>query len=129
MQKIRGNKILNFFAIILAVLIFNMSIDPPDVLANLDADVELEEDLSVNEMESITEVLLEKAFDIENAVPENDDPDSDNFVKKVEVFQTVPKVNIFDRKFTEIKTGSRHSYTNLIFSNISIECFSPPPEA
>lgn len=129
MLTTRKNQFIRFFAFTLALLIFNMSVDPPDILVNMDADIELEEDLSVNEMESITEIVLEKGFDIDNAIPENDDPDSDNLIKKVEVFQTKTICIYFDLEFPEIIDVTIHPYTNLLFSNIFIEAFSPPPEA
>jgi hypothetical protein len=72
---------------ILVFAIMNISIDPPDLLQNLDADMALEEDISINEMESISELVMEKVLDIDNAIPESDEAEAETLLKKVEVFQ------------------------------------------
>lgn len=50
----------------------NCSIDAPDGLPGFKA-----EDLSINEMESISEVVLEKCLGFEKAVPEHDENDQE----------------------------------------------------
>jgi hypothetical protein len=105
-----------------------MSIDPPDVLRNVDADPELEEDLSVNEIESISEMVLEQAFDIENAVPETDDPDSDNFVKKVEIFSPFEKCYLVYFSIVLSKNPTTFFYSQLDLVTFWSEIVNPPPE-
>lgn len=66
------HKVLRFFWLIMALHILNCSIDAPDGLPSFKA-----EDLSINEMESISEVVLEKCFGFEKAVPEHDENDQE----------------------------------------------------
>lgn len=65
--------------------IINIAIDPPDLLQNLDNDLAFEEDLSVNEIESVIELVMEKGMNMDNAIPESDDNDSEDFCKKPEI--------------------------------------------
>lgn len=114
--------------LLLAVLIFNISIDPPDSLKNMDNDIELEEDLSQNEIESVAELILENGLDIENAIPESDDPDSDGFFKKYEVFQG-NCMNIefsgFDMPIDKLRFPS---FTTFFISTSDFRIVTPPPE-
>jgi hypothetical protein len=83
MKKSWNNNILKHFWIFLAILIFNYSIDIPD----LNGDV-ITEDLSVNDIESVTELFLEVILGMENAVHEYEDDDGDEksgFSKKTEI--------------------------------------------
>lgn len=75
-------KILSYS--VLAVFL-NLSVDPPDVLYNLDHDIHWEEDLSMNEIESVSEFVLEKCLDMTNAVPETEENDNLLVDKKLEI--------------------------------------------
>ena len=57
----------------MCIQMFNISVDAPD--GHTDA---LKEDLSINEMESVLEIILEQCLDIENAIPEYDEEDDNN---------------------------------------------------
>lgn len=98
------------------------------MLVNLDNDVELEEDLNINEMESVAEVILEQGFDIKNALPESDDPDSDNLLKKLHFFALnkdfykLKQLTFVSRICKNPNDNSLYYYTGF-FSIIS-----PPPE-
>ncbi|GAB3256464.1 hypothetical protein GCM10027347_18290 [Larkinella harenae] len=67
----------------MAINVINFSIDAPDQLTQPLVKNVGAEDLSVNKMESIGEVLLEKVLKIPDAVPEQDDPDHPFAVKIV----------------------------------------------
>lgn len=54
------------FAGIVALQVFNSSVAPPDLTSN-----ERAEDLSVNNMESVVEIVLEKFLGIDNAIAEH----------------------------------------------------------
>jgi len=80
MQTIRQNILLKYLWIGLALFIFNFSIDTPDVFGD-----DVAEDLSFNDIESITELVLEDILGIYNACPEHDENDLDDeggFCKK-----------------------------------------------
>jgi hypothetical protein len=68
MNTLRHHIAFRFLWLSLALIIFNCSIAPPDAQPDGEA-----EDLSINEMESVVEVLLEEVMGIENAIPEHDE--------------------------------------------------------
>jgi hypothetical protein len=103
MQFIRQNILLKYLWIGLALFIFNVSIDTPDAFGD-----EVAEDLSFNDIESISELVLEDILGIYNAFPEHDENDREDeggFCKKID-FQfnqnssiTVDtKVNVFNEE-------------------------------
>jgi hypothetical protein len=63
-------KSTNFFLLFLTLLIFNLSIDVKD-----QGDINMKEDLTINDQESIVELVLEKWFGFENAIAEHDEHD------------------------------------------------------
>jgi hypothetical protein len=78
MKLIRKNFALKFLWMLLALHILNCSIDAPDAKPNY-----IPEDLSYNEVESITEYVLEHLFDLNNIVNEQEDTDeNDSFSAK-----------------------------------------------
>lgn len=80
MQTIRQNILLRYLWIGLALFILNVSIDAPDAFGD-----EVAEDLSFNDIESISELILEDFLGIYNACPEHDENDLEDeggFCKK-----------------------------------------------
>ena len=73
MKFFRKNRVIKVVWLLLAVHILNCSIDPPDVLPE-----STPEDLTVNEIESMAELLAEDILGIENAVSEEDEHDSED---------------------------------------------------
>lgn len=68
---------------LLVFLIFNYSVDIPDYYGD-----QVSENLLYNDIESITEFVLEIVVGIENAVPEHDEDDPDEnsgFTKKIDI--------------------------------------------
>lgn len=65
MNFIRTNIISKLFSILFALHIFNISVDPPDAQPDW-----IPKDLSINEMNSITEIFFEEILHINNAFPE-----------------------------------------------------------
>src|ERR1035437_7142030 len=87
MNFIRTTFFGKIICFLFALHILNVSVDPPD------PDPEwVPEDLSVNEMESISEIICEQILHIDNAFPEQDDQDNaDNGAPAA--FQIIPLVN------------------------------------
>jgi hypothetical protein len=83
MESFRRTRIVQFVLFLQIFLIFNYSIDIPDQKSDAFA-----EDLSVNDIESITELVLEQVFDLQNFVSEHEDDDPDDkstFAKKIDI--------------------------------------------
>lgn len=74
-------KYTRLLAICMTVLILNLSIDAPDPVRFVNHRYVTTEDLSVNEIKSISEWILEDVCNIPNAVPETDDDDATSIVK------------------------------------------------
>jgi hypothetical protein len=108
------------------VSLVNISIDPPDILTNLDHDMELEEDLSINEMESISELILEKYFNLTDAVPENDDSESENLIKKIDIpHELVNSLALID--ISGLHLIHIHSYFNSQLRSLAPSPLDHPP--
>jgi hypothetical protein len=83
LEYLRHSKIMSAFWLCLAAMILNYSIDVPDPHND-----SVQEDLSYNDMESISELVFEYFLGWDNFVPEHDDDDLDDnvsFTKKIEV--------------------------------------------
>jgi len=68
----------------MAVHVINMSADAPDGYSLPKLQGEGREDLSVNDIESLSELLLEECFGITDAVPEHDEPDEESSLTELE---------------------------------------------
>ena len=76
MVNARFSKVLWFYrigSIVLAIHLLNFSIDPRDATPRY-----VPENLSVNDIESITEFLCEEVFQLANTFEETDDADDDS---------------------------------------------------
>lgn len=72
MKFIREHIIFRCLWFVLALHIFNCSADTRDPQP-----YNVPEDLTYNDMESVVEIVLEQVLDINNAIPETDDTDTD----------------------------------------------------
>ncbi|MFZ9300644.1 MAG: hypothetical protein ACO23V_06680 [Chitinophagaceae bacterium] len=84
MHVVRNHIAFKIFWLLMAFHILNISVDAPDPQPNT-----IPEDLNYNDMESIVEVVLEQAFELDNFIAEHDENDSDDLgdsaIKKNEV--------------------------------------------
>lgn len=68
--SIKYGRLSRLLCLLLALQVFNLSIDPPDPNPEC-----VPEDLSINEIESVVEFILERLIGWEDAVAEHDDDD------------------------------------------------------
>lgn len=127
LATIRKKKILRLFCAFMALYLLNCSVDTSDITPKY-----IPENLSFNDQETIVEIIVEKVLGFENAIPENEDSDSENqlvFKKTISVaFYILPD---FDTKIKEILLSSRLENSRFIEANILktyFEIHSPPPE-
>ena len=74
MQKRKHSAVWHrLFCLLMAFYVINVSIDAPDGYVSANRYGEYQEDLSVNEIESLGELILESVFGIHDAVPEHDE--------------------------------------------------------
>jgi len=62
--------LVRLFCVLMALHIFNISVDTPDAEPDFKP-----EDLSYNDMESVVEIILEKYLGYDDAIAEHDEPD------------------------------------------------------
>lgn len=130
MYFLRSIRILHqVISLLLVMTILNVSIDPPDLLRNLDNDLALEEDVSINEMESISEVLLEKVFGMHNVVPETDDEDHETYLKKVEIVHMHYDLSYPELIVEFLTTPVQNTFPFSLREQTSLHITSPPPWA
>lgn len=72
------------FCLLIAVHLINMSVDAPDGYAIRVLLGEQHENLSVNDIESLSELVLEECFGLVNAVPEHEEPDQNSSLTELE---------------------------------------------
>jgi hypothetical protein len=96
----RQSLLHRLLCLLMALHVINVSIDAPDPYAAPRFPGERRENLSINEIESFSELLLEECFVLENAIPEHEESDDDSEVTNVEqdyffhqlfVFRTLPE--------------------------------------
>lgn len=108
---------------VLLIQIINISIDPSDPVSDKLGRLALQEDLSVNEIESIYEFVSEHYLGVD--IPENDEDDENGFVKVMDFY--------FSQSFIEIKNQFHINPNGFITYNqgltsIALDHTSPPPK-
>lgn len=73
---------------LMSIYLLNLSVDTSDALPN-----HFPEDLTINDQESIIEIIVEQILGFENAIKEYDDVDNEEHNQKTNI-----KLEIFDQK-------------------------------
>lgn len=127
MKAFRQNIIFRLFWLFMAVHIFNCSVDTPDLQPDY-----VPEDLNYNDMESVVEIVLENVFDIQNAIAEHDENDTEEgnsfTIKKDFSFHhrnKIEKINILDcGLYITVSTDYKEQFN----SQFHPEIVPPPPK-
>ncbi len=124
MSFFRNHIVIQSISLFMALYVLNFSVDAPD--SQPDHQVE---DLSINDMESIVEIVLEGWMDIENAIPEHDESDGTK--------STLVLKKTFDFCLFEFKRGNAYASDFLLrnrfldysrnFQQQFYPEFTPPP--
>lgn len=127
MQFIRQHKIFKLFWFMMAALFINTSVDPVDPHGDWVA-----EDLSVNEMETIIEIVAEQILDIEDCFEERDDKDPDDSapVKPVKDISEIEPSKVIGLKSPPslVNSHSQPDYFKRFRSQFDGEVNDPPPK-
>ena len=125
MNFIRTHIISKIITALFALHILNISVDAPDRYPDW-----VKEDLSINDMESISEIICEKILHINNAFPEFDDHDNND--------RGAVLMNHLDLIFHSpvVIAILPYTYTNFLYAKHIEDLFaqyiqnivSPPPE-
>jgi hypothetical protein len=73
MQAFKKSLVFRIFWLFMAIHIFNLSVDSRDARPYYEP-----EDLSINDLESVAEILLEQVLNINNAFAEHDESDCED---------------------------------------------------
>jgi hypothetical protein len=128
MKFIREHIGFKLLWLVMALHILNCSVDSPDPQPE-----SVPEDLSYNDMESVIEIVLELGFDMKNAVPEQDDQDTDDsgafsIKKSVDFFVNNTFLTItFNHSFIDL--ASLDTYKEQYSEQFHPEIVPPPPKA
>jgi hypothetical protein len=115
--------IIRVIAWVLLLQVINISIDPIDPVSDKLGRLNTQEDLSINDIESIYEFVSEQFLGLD--VPENDEDDENGFVKVINFY--------FAHWSIEIKNQYQTHRTTFFaiekdFNSIVLEHTSPPPK-
>jgi len=127
MQRFRHHIIFRLICLMLAFHIFNCSVDTPDAKPEY-----IPEDLTYNDIESVAELVLEKVLNIENAIAEhdeNDTEDGNSFDLKKEVVYCHQSEVRNDKNFNKgLSIIAVTYYEEQYCSQFHPEIVPPPPK-
>lgn len=127
MQFIRQHIIFKYIWLLMTGLFINTSVDPIDPEGDW-----VPEDLSVNEMETITEIVAEKLLNIDDCFQEtnDNDPDERTVIKIVKDYNQDIPVKIIEPRSTSELTGplAHPDYFKRFNSQFISEINAPPPK-
>lgn len=127
MKILRASKYFRFFWLALALHILNISIDAPDRYAE-----SFPEDLTLNDIESISELVLENFLLIDNAIAEHDEHDNADGlsfeISKILLFaQAFPCFKTTEMLFSE-ENVNLPLYENWMMNQFHPDQVAPPPK-
>jgi hypothetical protein len=108
---------------ILLLQMANISVDPPDLRQVKKSTISLKEDLSINEMESVYELISEGVF--ENNVPESEENDIDSKLQSIDLYCFTLTYDMRSVSYLHVRRYSSY-YNNFSFE--TPEPNSPPPK-
>ncbi|MEO9476737.1 MAG: hypothetical protein ABJG41_14440 [Cyclobacteriaceae bacterium] len=127
MRFFRNHIVFRSVGWFMALYVLNFSVDAPDAQSDYE-----DEDLSINDLESIAEIVLEEWMGIEDAVPEHDEPDAIDgtmsFKKSFDFFCVEFKKSSVYVSLHLLKNNFQY-YRNKLHSQFSPEFTPPPPKA
>lgn len=124
MKSLREHIVFRFLCAVLALHILNISVDTPDAQPD-----NIRENLSINDMESIAEIVLEQVLDIDNAIPEHDESDNGKINLKTAIDFFVPKFSVELAVINYYLLNNSSQYKENFYQQFQTELNSPPPEA
>jgi hypothetical protein len=126
MQRFRQHIVFKFICLALAFHIFNVSVDAPDAQPD-----SVPEDLTINDQESVIELVLETWLGFDNAVEEHDEPGDESHQleinKEFQLYTNVYPTIEFHQPYLEIPAVRVFNKTNL--PDYISEIVPPPPKA
>jgi hypothetical protein len=124
--QIRNSVFIKILWGLMSLYLLNLSVDTTDSSPSY-----LPEDLSINDQESIIEIVVEEILGYENAFKEYDDNDHEDHNKKSNVKIDLLKFHVFDSKINpaiaENVTKKFSDYSTLLTNGFQ-KLDTPPPK-
>jgi hypothetical protein len=126
MSIFRNHILSRVFCVLMALHIFNVSVDMPDAQPD-----DIPEDLTINDQETVVELVLEGWLGIDNAIAEHDETgdESETFeiIKQFQLYTSnIPEISFY-RPIIELEQAI--SYQEDKYFQYINEINPPPPKA
>lgn len=120
------------FCLLMALHVINMSVDAPDDYAVYRVlNAQQRENLSVNDIESLSELVVEEWFGFANAVPEHDEPDGNSSLAEFEEEEYIVTQSFVFAPFLALAhflvVTERLSFHTTYAPTPVVEIVAPPP--
>jgi len=128
MQFLRKHIVFRSFWLLMAFHVLNCSIDTPDAQPD-----SVPENLAYNDIESITELVMEKILGFENAFDEHEEHDPEDgsrfsIAKVLLYFQPSIEFSIIHLPIVSFSKYIPLTYENVFASQFHPDIVSPPPQ-
>ncbi|HBU76899.1 MAG TPA: hypothetical protein DEF18_02250 [Muricauda sp.] len=123
---LRNSTLLKVFWGLMSLYLLNISVDSPDRYPDY-----IPEDLSINDQESIIEILVEKVLGYGDVFKEYDDPDKEdhNSGSSLKIKLTVHQSDhYYSRNHLLMSKKKKFPDKNLYFPHMYTQKDTPPPE-
>lgn len=125
MNYLRNSFFVRFFWGFIGLYLLNISVDSTDITS-----IYIPEDLSVNDQESIIEIVIEKVLGFENLIEEHDDNDTKDLNKKknikIDFLVYFISVNKLSQNYFIKKTKGFPEYLHRIKNGFTFKDIPPP---
>lgn len=127
-RLLKQNKYIKYFSCFLSIYMLNLSIDVTD---NINSSAS--NNLSLNDQESIIEVVLEKVLGFENVITEKDISDTDKSfaLKKHKILEYIITIKLQSKIFSVVSLPAKANtiYQFPSIKDPSLSILYPPPKA
>ncbi|WP_080056616.1 hypothetical protein [Spirosoma aerolatum] len=116
--------------LLIALTVLNVSIDVQDTLLRSRQFTVDHKDMSVNQIESIGEFILEECLGSQDAIPEHDDPDDDSELTEFEPDYDFAPFFVFAPKQLPVQylLSGNIAFRPEFVSTCVLEIHAPPPQ-
>lgn len=123
-SEIKNSVFTKFLWGFMGIYLLNISVDVADLNPN-----HISEHLSINDQESIVEIMIEKILGYEDAIQEFDDPDTEDHTSKVQFKIDLFAQSIADSgiKWSLFETTKQEGYFYDSFLTIGFRNLDTPP--
>ncbi|GAB4036578.1 hypothetical protein [Spirosoma gilvum] len=122
--------VYRLLCLLIALNVLNLSIDVQDTIVQSGQTTVDHKDMSVNQIESIGEFILEECLGLQDAIPEHDDPDDDSELTEPESDYDFTPFFVFAPKLLPVQClmSGNIPFQSEFVSTCVLEIQAPPPQ-